>query len=191
MRIRSPSKAPPVLRLLGSTEIMAIVFLSKSINADKNEFNFVNGSGYPEEINGQKIYNSATCYTVINVNKKLYEVAAAQNLGLRYILPVAGLDSHADGDSTVTHIYSNNLTSGSLVAKTGTISNSVSLAGAVLTQDELVYFHISTTTGDYLQIKNYINSLIKKNGGKEKIDNYRPQAYLPFDENSITEVAVK
>jgi D-alanyl-D-alanine carboxypeptidase len=162
-------------------------YLTKSLNVDEKEFNFVNGSGYPEIIQGKKIYNSATCDTVLKVNKKLFQIAAAQNLGLRYILPVAGMDADADGDSTVTNIYSSNLTEGSLVAKTGTISQSVSLAGAVLTQDDLVYFHISASTGDYAQIKNFVHSLIKNNGGKSTIDNYKPQPFLPFDENSISE----
>ncbi len=160
-------------------------YLSKSIGADANEFNFVNGSGYPTIVNGVKTYNSATCNTVVEVNKKLFKAAAAQNFGLRYILPVTGLDT--DSDSTVTQIYSSNLTTGALVAKTGTISQSVSLAGAVLTQDNLIYFHATATTGDYQQIKNFVSSLIKNNGGKATIDNYKPQAFLPFDEKSISE----
>jgi D-alanyl-D-alanine carboxypeptidase len=162
-------------------------YLTQTLHIDEKEFNFVNGSGYPEIIQGTKVYNSATCNTVLKVNKRLYQVAAEQNLGLRYILPVAGLDADADGDSTVTNIYSSNLTTGSLVAKTGTISQSVSLAGAVLTQDNLVYFHITASSGDYLNIKNFIHSLIKNNGGKSMIDNYKPQPFLPFDENSISE----
>jgi len=162
-------------------------YLSKSIGADANEFHFVNGSGYPEVQNDVKIYNSATCITVINVTKKLFKVAAAQKFGLRYFLPIAGLDSEADSDSTVTNLYLNEMTLGSLVAKTGTISNSISLAGAVLTQDDLVYFHISATSADRLQIKKFIESLIVKNGGKETIDNYMPVAFLPFDEKSILE----
>lgn len=163
-------------------------YLTKSLGIDQNEFNFVNGSGYPEVVHGVKTYNSATCRTVIEVTKKLFNLTASQNLGLRYILPVAGLDADADGDSTVTNIYSSQLTMGSLIAKTGTVSDSVSLAGTVLTQDDLVYFHVTATSGDYLQIKNFINSLIKNNGGKNTVENYVPQAYLPFDENSIVEV---
>jgi D-alanyl-D-alanine carboxypeptidase/D-alanyl-D-alanine-endopeptidase (penicillin-binding protein 4) len=162
-------------------------YLTKAIGADANEFTFVNGSGYPEMVQGVKTYNSATCNTVINVNKKLFKVANAQNLGLRYILPVAGLDADADADSTVTHIYSSNLTEGALLAKTGTISQSISLAGAIRTQNDLIYFHATSTTGDYQSIKTYINSLIKQNGGNQKIDNYTPQAFLPFDEKSISE----
>ena len=163
-------------------------FMLNSVGAAANEFNFVNGSGYPEMVDGTKTYNSATCNTVINVNKKLFKVSAAQNFGLRYILPVAGMDSTVDNDSSLTKLYSNSLTTGSLVAKTGTIDPSVSLAGAVLTQDDLVYFHISATTNDYAQIKNFVSTLIKNNGGKEKIDNYSQQAYLPFDEKSIADI---
>jgi serine-type D-Ala-D-Ala carboxypeptidase/endopeptidase (penicillin-binding protein 4) len=166
-------------------------YLSKSVGADINEFNFVNGSGYPEVIHGVKTYNSTTCETVVKVNKRIFKVAATQNLGLRYILPVAGIDSDSDGDSTVTNIYSSNMTEGSLIAKTGTISQSVSLAGAILTHDDLVYFHATATNGDYQQIKNFINSLIKTNGGKIEIADYKQQAYLPFDEKSISEISEK
>ena len=163
-------------------------YLTTAIGVDANEFNFVNGSGYPVMVDGIKTYNSATCNTVISVNKKLFTVAASQNFGIRHILPIAGMDADADSDSTVTKLYSSNLTTGSLLAKTGTITGSVSLAGAVLTKDDLVYFHTSATTNDYLEIKKFINSLIQKNGGKSTVDNYQPQAFLPFDEKSISEM---
>jgi D-alanyl-D-alanine carboxypeptidase len=162
-------------------------YLSRSIGADANEFEFVNGSGYPKMIDGIKTYNSASCYTVISVNKKLLEVANAQNLGLRYILPIAGQDAGSDSKSTVTQLYSSQITNNSLIGKTGTIDPSVSLAGAVLTKNDLIYFHASATSGDYKQIKKYIAALINANGGKAAIANYAPQAFLPFDEKSISE----
>lgn len=160
-------------------------FLTKSIQVDEKEFHFVNGSGYPKIIDGKKVYNSATCDVVIKMMKKLFKVSVQQGLGLRYILPIAGLDTEADGESTVTQMYLTPLTNGSLLAKTGTVDGSVSLAGAILTQDDLIYFHISTTNGDSSGIKSFISQTIEKHGGKQTVNDYSPRPFLPFDEQSI------
>lgn len=166
-------------------------YLTKVVGAGEKEFSFYNGSGYPEYIGGQKYYNSASCRTVVEVMKRLTQVAAKQGKGLRYVLPVAGSDSRSDGNSTVTNIYLTNNTDDSLLAKTGTISQSVSLAGAALTNDGVVFFHATSSTRDYTSIRKFLASIIKTNGGKDPLDNYKAQAFVPFDENSIQEVANK
>jgi len=163
-------------------------FLTKSIKVDDKEFNFINGSGYPEIIDGKKIYNSATCRTVIEMMKKLMTLSNQQGFGLRYILPVAGFDAEADGDSTVTNIYLTPITQGALIAKTGTVDGSVSLAGTVLTNNDLVYFHATATSGGYNDIKKFLSDLYDDHGGKKEIENYTPKAFVPFDEKSIEEV---
>lgn len=162
-------------------------YLSKTVGAADSEFAFYNGSGYPEFVNGNKVYNSASCRTVVEVMKRLTSIAQKQGKGLRYILPVAGSDSRSDGNSTVTNIYLTNNTDDSLLAKTGTISQSVSLAGAALTNDGIVYFHATSSTKDYTSIRNFLAGVMKSNGGKDPLDNYKAQAFVPFDENSIEE----
>lgn len=162
-------------------------YLSKTVGAADSEFAFYNGSGYPEMVDGKKVYNSASCRTVVEVVKRLTTIATKQGKGLRYILPVAGADSRADGNSTVTNIYLTNNTDDSVLAKTGTISQSVSLAGAALTNDGVVFFHATSSTKDYTSIRNFLASIIKTNGGKDPLDNYKAQAFVPFDENSIQE----
>ncbi len=163
-------------------------YMTKMVGAADKEFDFYNGSGYPEIVDGRKVYNSASCRTVVEVMKRLTKVATDQGKGLRYILPVAGSDASADGNSTVTNIYLTNNTDDSLLAKTGTISQSVSLAGAALTQDGVVYFHATSSTKDYTSIRNFLSSIIKTNGGKDPLDNYKARAFVPFDENSIQDV---
>ena len=163
-------------------------FLTKSLKIDEKEFDFVNGSGYPEIIEGKKIYNSATCRTVIEMTKKLFTVSNQQGFGLRFLLPVAGYDAVADGDSTVTSIYLSPLTEGSLVAKTGTVDGSVSLAGALLTNEGMVFFHSTATSAGYNDIKSFLNDLYAQYGGNSKVENYTPQPFVPFDEKSIEEI---
>ncbi|AZZ35680.1 hypothetical protein CIK05_02315 [Bdellovibrio sp. qaytius] len=163
-------------------------YLSKTVGASDNEFSFYNGSGYPETVDGKKVYNSASCRTVVEVVKRLTAISQKQGKGLRYILPVAGSDSRSDGNSTVTNIYLTNSTDDSLLAKTGTISQSVSLAGAALTQEGVVFFHATSTSKDYASIRNFLAGIIRSNGGKDPLDNYKAQAFVPFDENSIEEV---
>lgn len=172
-------------------------YMTRVVGVADKEFDFYNGSGYPEIINitnsvGQaekrKVYNSASCRTVVEVMKRLTQVATKQGKGLRYILPVAGSDASSDGNSTVTNIYLTNNTEDSLLAKTGTISQSVSLAGAALTQEGVIFFHATSSTKDYTSIRNFLASIIKTNGGKDPLDNYKARAFVPFDENSIQEV---
>lgn len=163
-------------------------YMTKMVGAADKEFDFYNGSGYPEYVNSRKVYNSASCRTVVEVIKRLTQVAAKQGKGLRYVLPVAGSDARSDGNSTVTNIYLTNNTDDSLLAKTGTISQSVSLAGAALTNEGVVFFHATSSTKDYTSIRNFLASIMKTNGGKDPLDNYKARAFVPFDENSIQEV---
>lgn len=163
-------------------------YMTKVVGAADKEFDFYNGSGYPEYVNQQKVYNSASCRTVVEVVKRLMKVSMEQGKGLRYILPVAGSDASSDGNSTVTNIYLTNNTDDSLLAKTGTISQSVSLAGAALTQDGVIFFHASSSSGDYNSIRKFLAGIMKTNGGKNPLDNYKARAFVPFDENSIEEV---
>ncbi|MES2802739.1 MAG: D-alanyl-D-alanine carboxypeptidase [Bdellovibrionota bacterium] len=163
-------------------------YLTTVVGAADKEFSFYNGSGYPEYVDGRKVYNSASCRTVVEVMKRLTQIATKQGKALRYVLPLAGADSRSDGNSTVTNIYLANNTDESVLAKTGTISQSVSLAGAALTQDGVVFFHATSSTQDYTSIRNFLAGIIKSNGGKDPVDNYKAQAFVPFDENSIQEV---
>ncbi|MFN3455825.1 MAG: D-alanyl-D-alanine carboxypeptidase [Pseudobdellovibrio sp.] len=159
-------------------------YMMKSVSATNNEIRFVNGSGYPEYINGKKIYNSASCRTSILVIQRLYKIANSQNIGLRAILPVAGVDAKSDPNSTVTNIYLTNGTDGALVAKTGTISGLVSLSGVTLTKENIVFFYTAGTS--YGDNRAFLQRIIKDGNGKDPIEGYNPKAFLPFDENSVS-----
>ena len=168
-------------------------FMTKSLNISENEFSFYNGSGYPEVISGQKMYNKSSCRVVATMTQDLYKVSAAQGFGLRYVLPVAGRDADLDGDSTVSSIYSNQMTNGSLVAKTGTVDNTIALGGAVLTSEGLIFFHMGVKNNNSYQdrqrsydaIKTFLSATIKQHGGKDTISDYQPTPFVPFDELSV------
>ncbi len=168
-------------------------FMTKSLSISENEFSFYNGSGYPEVISGQKVYNKSSCRVVATMTQDLYKVSAAQGFGLRYVLPVAGRDADLDGDSTVSSIYSNQMTNGSLVAKTGTVDNTIALGGAVLTSEGLIFFHMGVKNNNsyqdrqksYETIKTFLSTTIKQHSGKDTISDYQPTPFVPFDELSV------
>ncbi len=168
-------------------------FMTKNLNISENEFSFYNGSGYPEMISGEKMYNKSTCRVVATMTQDLYKVSAAQGYGLRYVLPVAGRDADLDGDSTVSNLYSNQMTNGSLVGKTGTIDNTIALGGAMLTSEGLIFFHIGVKNNNkyqdrqnsYAVIRSFLTTTIKQHGGKDTINDYQPTPFVPFDEQSV------
>ncbi len=168
-------------------------FMTKNLKISENEFSFYNGSGYPEMIAGQKAYNKSTCRVVATMTQDLYKVSAAQGYGLRYVLPVAGRDADLDGDSTVSNLYSNQMTNGSLVGKTGTIDNTIALGGAMLTSEGLIFFHMGVKNNNsyndrqnsYGVIRSFLTTTIKQHGGKDTINDYQPTPFVPFDEQSV------
>lgn len=170
-------------------------YMTSMVGVGSSEFSFVNGSGYPKLIEEtkdgavitNKVYNSATCRTVVAVIQRLNQVATQQGKDLQYLLPIAGSDAAADGNSTVTTLYLTEGTQNSLLAKTGTITPSVSLAGTALTKQGVVFFHVSSAGVDYDSIRTFLANLISSHGGSEPLQTPLARPFLPFDENSIQE----
>lgn len=166
-------------------------FIRQKFSYGHDDIDMRNGSGYPIMIDQEKFYNKASCEVVLKVLSSLTNLLKQQNLGLQDVLSVAGADSAADGASTVTTLYSSTTTDDSLLAKTGTVAQSVSLAGQILTAAGPIFFHTAYQVQDnpnsrriaYNGIKQWIENLIKKYG-KVKLDNYNPKGFLPFDKNS-------
>jgi D-alanyl-D-alanine carboxypeptidase len=170
-------------------------YMTSIVGANISQFSFVNGSGFPKLIEETKddvkvitkVYNSATCRTVVEVVKRLNQVATRQGKDLQYLFPVAGADAVADGNSTVTSLYLNDVTRQALFAKTGTINPSVSLAGTALTKTGPVFFHVSSSTQDYASIRTFLAELFETHGGSLPLANAATRAFVPFDEHSIQE----
>lgn len=155
------------------------------------EIKIYNGSGYPVFIGNQKVYNKASCRSVVEIMSDLRQTLIQQGLEFKHIMAVAGKDSAADGDSTVTQIYGTDDTNGALIAKTGSVADTIALAGMISTENENTFFHTSfdveQTPADrrdaYGKIRDWIINRVK---GKKKsnLDQYVPKSFLPFDKES-------
>lgn len=166
-------------------------FMKQSLNIGPEEIKFYNGSGYPEESNSTKLYNQASCSAVVEMMNAFRKVLVKNDLTLKDVMPVAGMDASEDGASTVTQIYGGTLGRGALLAKTGTVADTIALAGMMSTAEGNIYFHTSYNySGNYSGqqqaysgIRSILNNEFKENG-KDKIDNYNPKAFLSFDSQS-------
>ncbi len=156
---------------------------------------FYNGSGdraYTSEAPETKVYNQATCESVIKMMVFYDAELKSHQLTLLDVLSVAGQD-YESAKSTVTSLYNTSDLTESVAAKTGTVNPSVTLAGLLSTKQGDVYFnYIYKTNGrDWTKarflIRNQLNELVKKFGGKDPYE-YEPLRFLPFDQNSMSEI---
>jgi hypothetical protein len=155
------------------------------------EIKIYNGSGYPIFQGNVKLYNKASCRSVVEMMADLRQALSQQGLEFKHIMAVAGKDAAADGNSTVTQIYGTDDTNGALIAKTGSVADTIALAGMISTENENTFFHTSfdveQTPADrkmaYGKIRDWIISRVQ---GKKKsnLDQYVPKSFLPFDKES-------
>jgi D-alanyl-D-alanine carboxypeptidase len=183
--------ADKIYEKLSQSEVYS-QFLVNRLKISPQEISFRNGSGYPIENSAEKFYNKASCNVVVEMMYDLRLTLMKTEFNFQDIMAVAGKDAPADGTSTVTQIYGNALTSGALIAKTGTVANTVALAGLVTTENENLFFHTSykydgtqsARSQAYLNIRDWITSILKKNGSDNTLVNYKPRAFFSFDAKS-------
>lgn len=179
-----------IFRKLGDAEAYKN-FIKRRLNYDEKQVRFVNGSGYPVFQNEEKIYNEASCGATVQVLIDLKQILVNEKLDLEDVLPVAGVNAKGEV-STVSRIYDNGTTRGSLVAKTGTINDTISLAGMISAEEGDIFFGIFYKTNGtrkevyqaYDGIRHLIEQWTKEFGGKDSID-YKAVAFLPFDRESV------
>ena len=167
-------------------------FIANQIPSIKSELTFYNGSGYPMFINGNKVYNSASCYATLEVMADLKRTLESQGFNFQDVAAVAGKDSSADGLSTVTQLYGADQTNGTLIGKTGTVATTVALSGMISTDNENLLFStnyaVANSAADrrtaYANIKNWIISSLIKDKRKSELNTYRPKTFLAFDKQS-------
>lgn len=167
-------------------------FLMTRIPVAPSEISFHNGSGYPIENSEGKFYNKASCQAVVEMMHDLRKTLMLTQFNFQDVMAVADKDAPTDGASTVSLIYGNTLTSGALIAKTGTVADTIALAGLIITNEENIFFHTSYryngTDSDkeqaYLNIRSWINSILKKGGTDNNLSTYVPRAFFPFDSES-------
>ncbi len=156
-----------------------------------DEMALLNGSGYPVFVNGAKVYNKASCAAVLEMMSDLRNSVRQAGSDLQDILPVAGKDTAEDGISTVTQLYGSAVSSGVLLGKTGSVLDTVALAGLIVTENENLFFQTSFAvdtpedrTVAFNKIKTWITNELIKNKKKSALDQYVPKAFLPFDGKS-------
>ena len=167
-------------------------FVLSRTDIPANQITLLNGSGYPILSGSAKLYNRASCAAVLRVMSDLRNLLKNESLDFKDIVPVAGKDADGDGNSTVTQIYGDPKTNGTLLGKTGTVSNTIALGGMVSTDELETFFYTSYTVEPtfndrdavYKKIKEWIITWLIGERQKSDLDQYRPKAFLPFDINS-------
>ena len=113
--------------------------LRRLLNIRADEVALINGSGYPALTNGTKVYNKASCAAILEMMSDLRNSVMQSGFGLHDILPVAGKDTVEDGVSTVTQLYGSDVVNGVLLGKTGSVLDTVALAGLIVTENENLF----------------------------------------------------
>lgn len=166
-------------------------FAKKKMGLEEAQIRFLNGSGDRFDYEGGKFaYNEATCSAILSTVATLKLELENQKYTLADVMAVAGADAEGES-STVSSIYGNEVTSHALIAKTGTVSPSITLAGMASTEQGEVYFgNIYGTDGsvaDWRQARNSIRTevvaLFKHFTKKKEID-YSPERFMTFDADS-------
>ncbi len=168
-------------------------FLQKELpGVPVSEIILYNGSGYPVTTDTAKLYNAASCRAVVEMMANLRQHMITNGLEFKDIVPVAGKDA-SDGESTVTQIYGNDKTNGVLMGKTGSVADTIALAGMVSTNEHTTYFHTSfdveRTAADreaaYKRIKDWVMNDLIGSDKKGDLNSYVPRSFLPFDSTSV------
>ncbi|MCM2352476.1 MAG: D-alanyl-D-alanine carboxypeptidase [Pseudobdellovibrio sp.] len=109
-------------------------FQNEKLGLDLDSLIMKTGSGLPTEINGERVDNKATCFSVLKVMHFIKLIADQAQLDLGYILLTAGLDR----GTFETDLVINK----SVVLKTGRLYEvpALNLAGIVSTQKGLMVF---------------------------------------------------
>lgn len=112
----------------------------------ETDVKFVNGSGQNHDLTGNgRLYNEASCRATIRTVRQLKKAVEAQKTDLSDIMSVVGIDI---GSTVGGAVYSNSLTKGAVIAKTGTIGTNVTLAGIANTKKGLKYFMFNAALGN-------------------------------------------
>ena len=157
----------------------------------EKDISFMNGSGdcaVARDCGGIKSsvqgYNEATCTATLKILRDMRNQLKESNLDLTNVMAVIGRDS----SSTASRLYRNDQTSGTTVAKTGTINPTVALGGLIKTKNGIYYYLINVATEGNANagrglIRNKLTQTIRKLGGGQKLD-YSVMGFSSIDKNS-------
>lgn len=183
-----------IFNFLGGSEKFE-TFMAQRLGYGVNQVQFVNGSGYP--LGG--VYNEATCEVIVRATWDMNTILKEKyKTSLSDVLAVAGVDANERAPSTVTRIYAMEDTTQSLVAKTGTIKNTIALGGSLNTPQGTIYFaslqgvdsHLNEHDryGAYNEIRKYLIQQYNKSGGSSTLE-YKTKVFSAFDKKtSLVEI---
>jgi len=168
-------------------------FIKSRLNLEANEIQFVNGSGdkvvvKDDKNKSQKVYNESSCNALVEVIEALRrDLRKDGKYDLQNIMAVSGVDPK----TTLGGRYATAQVSGAVVAKTGSVDPAITLAGMITTANGNVYFGILYKTkspSDWNSARNAIREkvigLMNQFGGKDAINDYNTEGFLPFDNGS-------
>jgi D-alanyl-D-alanine carboxypeptidase/D-alanyl-D-alanine-endopeptidase (penicillin-binding protein 4) len=166
-------------------------YVEQDLGLGAQDLEIYTGSGLPDEINNERFDNEASCESVVRViqsiSQKLknYNSESRNQFQLKDIMLVAGVD-----DGTIGGSYQAPGVRGSMVAKTGTINQAITLAGALSTKEGKVYFGVFWQIpgpGDRFAARaardSVVLTLIRDFGGGVPLS-YSPKTFTPFDYHS-------
>ncbi|MCX7977748.1 MAG: D-alanyl-D-alanine carboxypeptidase, partial [Bdellovibrionaceae bacterium] len=116
--------------------------IRERLSLTSNEIKMLNGSGDRVDLENGFTYNKATCSAILHILRDLRLLLKAEGLDLADVMAVAGVDN----TSTTGRLYGNDVTAGSLIAKTGTVNPATTLAGLVTTNNGDYFFMYNMAT---------------------------------------------
>jgi D-alanyl-D-alanine carboxypeptidase/D-alanyl-D-alanine-endopeptidase (penicillin-binding protein 4) len=147
------------------------------------EMAIYNGSGLPTRIAGSRVDNVASCRIMTRLIEDLKESIERQGMGLEDVVAVPG----SDGGTFRSRLNSSDLKN-TLVAKTGTLMHTSSLAGALNTRKGYSFFGVFNHTQQIRNAKYIQNEMVRAilaDLGGPKNFKYRVEPFLPYDKNAV------
>ncbi|MGI4992669.1 D-alanyl-D-alanine carboxypeptidase [Halobacteriovorax sp. GFR7] len=169
-------------------------YYQKRVGFKENEKNIklYTGSGLDSKVDGKRVDNHATCAIVLSAYLELENSLHQTGNSLEHVLPVAGIDI-----GTLSKRLNSQRNRGAILAKTGTLMNTKSLAGKISTQQGPIFFghfhHVFKSNGQDQYNAKIVQDLmtefmIEEFGGAKKIKNYmKPRHFIPL-EGTVEEI---
>lgn len=155
-------------------------YMSEKFNLDTNKIHFYTGSGLPSSLNGQRVDNYSTCKTMLGLVSVLKKKVEDQHMTIQDVMAVPGSDKGTFRNRTFSSDLKN-----SIVAKTGTLMHTSTLAGAMETQKGFSFFGIfnqSTDIGGSKIVQNeMVKSIMTELGGPLAFD-YQVNVFHSYDD---------
>lgn len=162
--------AQKLFELLGNSEEFSL-YMNREMNVTKEQMYFYTGSGLGA--------NYTTCEVSEKLVKHLEESIIRSNLKLSDVISVAGVDL-----GTLRNRFKNPEAAKAVVAKTGTLNDTSTLSGYLMTESGLKYFGIFNHTTDAANAHVFQEAVVKeilKLYPAEQLD-YAAIDYLPIED---------